>query len=82
MLGCVVGLGFFDGVEADGVEDVSEFVDEEVVGIVEEGFSEEWAVEEVVFVGVGLGEVISARAFGDVWAEVAAGDEFGVGFPL
>ena len=82
MLGCVVGLGFFDGVEADGVEDVGEFVDKEVVGVVEEEFFEDWAVEEVVFVGVGLGEEISAWAFGDVWAEVAAGDEFGVGFPL
>ena len=82
LFGCVVGLGFFDGVEADEVEDVSEFGDEEVVGGVEEGFFEEWAVEKVIFVGVGLSEAVAARAVGDVWAGVAAGDEFGVDFPL
>ena len=31
MFGYVVGLDFFDGVEADEVEDVGEFGDEEVV---------------------------------------------------
>ena len=82
VFGYVVGLDFFDGVEADEVEDVGEFGDEEVVGGVEEGFFEEWAVEEVVFVGVGLGEGVIAEAVSDVWAGVAAGDEFGVDFPF
>lgn len=41
-----------------------------------------WAVEKVVFVGVGLGQAVAAGAVSDVWAGVAAGDEFGVDFPL
>ena len=52
LLGGVVGLEFLDCVEAEEVEDVGEFEDEEVVGGVE-GFFEEVAVEDVVFVGVG-----------------------------
>ena len=52
LLGGVVGLEFLDCVEAKEVEDVGEFEDEEVVGGVE-GFFEEVAVEDVVFVGVG-----------------------------
>ena len=52
LLGGVVGLEFLDCVEAKEVEDVGEFEDEEVVGGVEEGFVEEVAVEDVVFVGV------------------------------
>ena len=52
LFGGVVGLEFLDCVEAEEVEDVGEFEDEEVVGGVEEGFVEEVAVEDVVFVGV------------------------------
>ena len=73
VFGYVVGLDFFDGVEADEVEDVGEFGDEEVVGGVEEGFFEEWAVEEVVFVGVGLGEGVFAKEWvmsGQGWQPV------------
>ena len=78
----VIGLVFFDGVEADEVEDVGEFDNDEVVSVVEEGFFEVFAVEEVVFVGVGLGEVVAAGAVGEVWAGLAAGDELGVDFPF
>ena len=34
------------------------------------------------YVGVGLGEGVFAKAVGDFWAGVAAGDEFGVDFPF
>ena len=82
LFGEVVGLGFFDGVEAEEVEDVGEFVDEEVVGGVEEGFFEEVAVEDVVFVGVGEGEVVVADAAWSVRGWVTAADEVDVDAPL
>ena len=51
--GGVVGLEFLDCEEAEVVEDVGEFEDDEVVGGVEKGYFEEVAVEDVISVGAG-----------------------------
>ena len=46
------------------------------MGVIDEGFSKFYAVEEVVGVGIGLGEVVVAKAAGvDGGAGVAAGSE-------
>ena len=82
LLGGVVGLEFLDCVEAEEVEDVGEFVDEEVVGGVEERFFEEVAVEDVVFISAREGEVIFADAERRGGSWVAAADEVGVDLPF